>query len=147
MILKHAALSSRSGERRGSSRSHLDVKGYIPIKKQVMRLLGAGRDLEEYRRRVYQGYQSGDYDGDLNYEGEPSPLLDPDRLPSVDNARIISSLQERANKLKESEKQLSTSFSGSASGANEKKQSEPEPEKTGASGVSVDSNGMSGQTG
>lgn len=119
------------GEPVGSSPCLVDIKGYIPMKTQIRRLDDAGKRLLAYRRMTY-GVKAGEYDSeDPNFDGEPSPLLDPDFMPSTDMARVAEGLKAK----------LSTSFSGFSSDDErrpEKSQSESKtgenPEKTGVSG-------------
>ena len=130
------------GELRGPSPCMVDVKGYIPMRTQIDRLMSSGERLEEYRRLLYSGITHGAYDSLAeDFEGEVSPIYDPDFLPSTDMLRVEAMLSEKRAKQvamareadKRSESELSTSFSGSPSGSNEKAQSVGEPEKTGVS--------------
>lgn len=106
-----------TGEYRGASPCYVDTKGYIPMRTQIERLSQSGERLEEYRRLVYNGLTHGAYDSlDPNFDGEPSPLYDPDFLPSIDMLRAEAILADKrakqlaqAKERKEGEK-LSTSF-------------------------------------
>lgn len=80
------------GEVRGdlctSTPSKVDIKGYIPMRKQVQTLLANGERLEAYRRGEL-------YDSEDNWT--PSPLADPDIIPSVDVPRISEELAVSIN--------------------------------------------------
>ena len=65
------------GEEPTNTPSLVDPKGYVPLRKQVERAVANGERLVAFRR--------GEYDSDAeDYEGDPSPILDPDFMPSVD---------------------------------------------------------------
>lgn len=79
------------GERKTDTPSLVDVRGYMPLAKQVERAIMAGERLEAFRK--------GDWDSDNpDYDGEPSRLSDPDFMPSTDMEYII---QEQEQKLRE----------------------------------------------
>lgn len=68
--------------------SLVDVKGYIPMRKQVERAILAGERLVAFRREEFDSM-------DENYDGEPSELMDPDFMPSVDMPAIIDGFSEK----------------------------------------------------
>lgn len=68
--------------------SLVDVKGYIPMKKQVERAILAGERLVAFRREEFDSM-------DDDYDGEPSPMADPDFMPSVDMPALIDGFSEK----------------------------------------------------
>lgn len=80
------------GEETTDSVCLVDVKGYIPMAKQIERQILAGQRLEAFRR--------GDFDVDANYNGEfiePSVTSHPDFMPSVDMLSAMSDLDTKIN--------------------------------------------------
>lgn len=78
------------GEARGLSPCKVDIKGYIPMRNQVERALAAGERLTAFRKEMF-----GSADLDYFNESDLSALDDPDFMPSVDMARVISSQQQK----------------------------------------------------
>lgn len=71
------------GEKKTDTPSLVDVRGYMPLAKQVERAIMAGERLEAFRK--------GDWDSeDPNYDGEPNRLSDPDFMPSTDMVDVIA---------------------------------------------------------
>ena len=68
------------GEVKGKSPCLVDPKGFIGLRQQIEKVLSNGVRLEAYRRKMYDPTR---YDNATD-ESEPSPVLDPDFLPSVD---------------------------------------------------------------
>lgn len=79
---KHIEDGELRGEENTSTKSLVDKKGYMPLAKQVERALLAGERLEAFRRGEFDSF-------DDNFNGEPSPLQDPDFIPSTDMDSVI----------------------------------------------------------
>lgn len=76
------------GEINTDTPSLVDVKGYMPLAKQVERAILAGERLEAFRR--------GEFDSmDEDFYGEPSPLQDPDFMPSTDMEAVATANSEK----------------------------------------------------
>ena len=75
---KHFSDSVFVGEQPTDAPSLVDTKGYLPLRKQVERLVLAGAQLESFRKGFY------DYDEDYNGDIITSPFDDPNFLPSTD---------------------------------------------------------------
>lgn len=85
------------GETRGNSVCLVDSKGYVPLRKQVERALSAGERLEAFRKGFYDSYNP-------EWEGEPSPLSDPDLIPSVDIPAIARHQEQKIQSVLDSQK-------------------------------------------
>lgn len=80
------------GEEPSDTPSLVDIKGYIPLAKQVERAILSGERLKAFRR--------GDFDVSDDFDGfvEPSPAHDPDIVPSVDYPAMADDLQTKLDK-------------------------------------------------
>lgn len=77
------------GECVGDAPCYVDVKGYIPMQKQIERAMAAGERLVAFRKGYYDSE-------DPAYYGEPNPLANPDLLGS-DVPGILEAYQNTLN--------------------------------------------------
>lgn len=102
------------GENRTATVCFVDVKGYIPLRRQVERSMANGERLLSFRKGVYQ-YEEGMVG---NYEDmEPLPTQDPDFMPSVDMPVITSEMQDKLQRLEMQEKLRKESAHSDSDGA------------------------------
>lgn len=102
------------GEPAGKSVSFVDKKGYVPMAKQINSALLAGERLEAFRRGVLEqmdrDYRAGLYDSnDPDYSGSPSPILDPDLMPSVDYPRLKKYYEDKRAQMIKAQEALKAS--------------------------------------
>lgn len=112
------------GEPRTATRCFVDVKGYIPLRNQIERLMASGERLEAYRKAVYDFSRGmvGNYEEDF----EPDVTQDPDFMPSVDMP-IASAEYEAKLKALELQKQAQLDESGASVGNSEPTKEGVEP--------------------
>jgi len=105
----------------------LDADGYIPAQTQVENLLLAGRNLEEYRREMYE-YPDG--------VKEDDPPMDPSRrrgFDPVDAQHIMQDVRRKLDEAKKAKKKQNKQMEKQSDEVQERVEIQREPEKSEAS--------------